>query len=48
MEGCTKHSNNLFSKTPMGASEWIKKDHREMVNCTELYWSFQKIFVSEK
>ena len=26
MDECSKNSNNLFYKTPLKATEWIKKD----------------------
>ena len=29
MDGCSKNSNKIFSGTPMGASEWMKK-HTQM------------------
>ena len=30
MNGCSKNSSNSFSRTPMDASEWMKKNHTEM------------------
>ena len=33
---CSKNSNNLFSRTAMDASGWMKKDHREMSNCSKV------------
>ena len=29
MDACSKNSNNLFYKTPMDASRWIKQDDIE-------------------
>ena len=30
MDGCSKHSNNICSRTPMDASVWMKKDYIKM------------------
>ena len=30
MDECSKNSDNIFPRTPMDASGWMKKDHREM------------------
>ena len=35
MDGSSKISDNLFSKTPVDASGWMKKDYREMSNCSK-------------
>ena len=57
MDGWSKNSNNLFTKTPMDASEWIKK-YKEIINCRKVILVpnkcignvlfFQKHFVREK
>ena len=30
MDGCSKNLSKIFSKTPMDASEWMKKKHTGM------------------
>ena len=36
MDGCSKNSTNLFYKTPMDASGWMKKDNIEISNCSKV------------
>ena len=36
MDGRSKNWKNLFPNPPMDASGWIKKDHREMSNCSKV------------
>ena len=36
MDRCSKNSSNIFSKTPMNASGWMKNDHREMSNSSKV------------
>ena len=30
MNECSKNSSKIFSRTPMDASEWMKKNHTEI------------------
>ena len=36
MDGRSKNRNNPFSKIPMDASGCMKKDNREMSNCSKV------------
>ena len=36
MDGCSKNSNKIFSKTLMDASACITKNHRKMSNCSKV------------
>ena len=41
MDGCSKNSSNTFSRTPMDASEWMKKNIQK---CLDDLVDFQMAF----
>ena len=41
MDGCSKNSSNTFSRTPMDASEWMRKNKQK---CLDNLVDFQMAF----